>query len=63
MGTVARVSPEELLRRLEKGKPVVESGNARHSDSHPARVSAPNDVAARGLANLNLARVIPWPVS
>jgi len=35
---------------------LVDSGNACHS--HPARVSAPNHLAARGLANLNLTRVI-----
>jgi PadR family transcriptional regulator, regulatory protein PadR len=35
---------------------LVDSGNARHS--HPARVNAPNHLAARRRANLNLTRVI-----
>jgi PadR family transcriptional regulator, regulatory protein PadR len=35
---------------------LVDSGNARHS--HPARVSIPNHLAPRGLANLNLTRVV-----
>jgi hypothetical protein len=41
--------------------PLVDIGNARHGDQHPAGVSAPNHLAARGLANLNLTRVISPP--
>jgi len=47
-------TPVEIGRSL-----LVDSGNARHS--HPARLSAPNHLAARGLANLNLTRVISSP--
>jgi hypothetical protein len=46
----------DALDQLKSTWPDVDNGNARHS--HPACVSAPNHLAARGLANLNLTRVI-----
>src|SRR5437773_12353147 len=36
-----RTERSEALRQLRSDVPVVDSGNARHSDSHPARVSTP----------------------
>jgi hypothetical protein len=54
-----RTSALTLYASVEIGRSLFgDSGNSRRGDSHPACVSAPNHLAARRLANLNLTRVI-----